>query len=51
MQYVKFAFTGDDRAAFAGSAEAILCIDHPNYKAEVRIEPGSRDALLEDLTE
>jgi hypothetical protein len=51
VQYVKFPFTPDDRAAFAGSSEATLCIDHANYKAEVRLEGESRQALLADLAE
>ena len=51
VQYVKFPFTAEDRAAFAGSAEVMLCIDHSNYKAEVRLEAESREALLADLTE
>ena len=51
VQYVKFPFAADDRAAFAGSAEASLCIDHSNYKAEVRLEAETRKALLADLTE
>jgi hypothetical protein len=51
VQYVKFPFTADDRAAFASSADALLCIDHPNYKSEVHLQPESRKALLADLTE
>ncbi|MDH3446317.1 MAG: DUF3501 family protein [Deltaproteobacteria bacterium] len=51
VQYVRFPFAGDERAAFAGSAEASLCIHHPNYQAETVLEAGSRKALLADLQE
>jgi hypothetical protein len=51
VQYVKFPFTADDRAAFASPAEATLCVDHANYKAEARIEQECRQALLADLAE
>jgi Protein of unknown function (DUF3501) len=51
VQYVKFPFTDEDRAAFGGSAQVALCIDHANYKAEVPLERESREALLADLTE
>jgi hypothetical protein len=50
VQYVKFPFTADDRAAFGASSEVKLCIDHPNYKTEVPLERESREALLGDLT-
>jgi hypothetical protein len=51
VQYVKFPFTAEDCEAFAGSAEAALCIEHANYKAHVRLEGESRKALLADLIE
>jgi hypothetical protein len=51
VQYVKFPFTADDRAAFAGSAEATLSIEHPNYQARVRLEAETRESLLADLQE
>ncbi len=51
VQYVKFPFTSDDRAAFAASSAATLCIDHVNYKAEGRLAGESREALLADLAE
>jgi hypothetical protein len=51
VQYVRFPLTGDDRAALAGSAEAMLCIDHPNYKAEVKLQGESLEALVADLAE
>jgi len=51
VQYVKFPFTADDRAAFAGSAEATLSIEHPNYQARARLETETRESLLADLQE
>jgi len=49
VQYVKFPFTADERAAFAGSAEAALLVEHPNYQAQVRLEAETRESLLADL--
>ena len=51
VQYVRFPLTFDDRAAFAAAAQASLCIDHPNYKAEGEVQGASREALLADLAE
>jgi hypothetical protein len=51
VQYVKFPFMADDRAAFAGSEEATLSIEHPNYQARVRLEAETRESLLADLQE
>jgi len=49
VQYVKFPFTADERAAFAGSAEATLLVEHPNYQAQVRLDAETRESLLADL--
>jgi hypothetical protein len=51
VQYVKFPFTAEDRAAFATSPDVSLCVDHANYQAEVRLSEESREALLADLSE
>lgn len=51
VQYVKFPFTADERAAFANSAEATLLVDHLNYQAQVRLEAETRESLLADLEE
>jgi hypothetical protein len=51
VQYVRFPFTQDDRAAFAAAREVTLSIEHPNYRAQSRLEPESREALLEDLAD
>lgn len=51
VQYVKFPFSADARAAFAGPAEATLSIEHPNYQARVRLEAETRESLLADLEE
>jgi len=51
VQYVKFPCTADERAAFAGSAEATLFVEHPNYQAQVRLEAETRESLLADLQE
>jgi hypothetical protein len=49
VQYVKFSFAAESRVAFAGPAEATLAIEHPNYKAEVRLGAETRESLLADL--
>jgi hypothetical protein len=49
VQYVKFSFDDGARAAFAGSAEATLAIEHPNYRAEARLSVETRESLLADL--
>ena len=50
VQYVKFPFTQEQIQAFAkGKPDAILLIDHPNYRARVTIEPEVRKSLAGDL--
>ena len=51
VQYVKFSISAEDRAAFSATPDVVLCIEHPYYKAEARVEDESREALLADLTE
>ena len=50
VQYVRFAFSAEAISAFAGSDNAELKIDHPNYQARGPIAPASRASLLADLT-
>jgi len=50
VQYVKFPFTREQIQALAkGKEDAILLIDHPNYRARVSMEPETRKSLAEDL--
>jgi hypothetical protein len=49
VQYVRFPFDDGARAVFAGPAEAILAIEHPNYKAAARLGAETRESLLADL--
>jgi len=50
VQYVKFPFTQGQILAFAnGPGDAILLIDHPNYRARASIEPEVRKSLAGDL--
>ncbi len=51
VQYVRFPFAPAERDAFAATADATLCIDHPNYRAEMVLEAATRQALLADLQE
>jgi hypothetical protein len=52
VQYVRFRFDPDARAAFvAGREAARVAIDHPNYRAEAAIEDEMRHSLSEDLLE
>jgi len=41
--------TADERAAFAGPAEATLLVEHPNYQAQVRLDAATRKSLIADL--
>ena len=51
VQYVRFPFTQDQIRAFTkGDQDAVLIIDHPNYRARATIEPGARKSLAEDLS-
>jgi hypothetical protein len=50
VQYVRFPLSQEQVRAFAnGKEDAILLIDHPNYRATARIEPEVRKSLAEDL--
>jgi hypothetical protein len=51
VQYVKFPFEPEDRAALATAPEVTLTIDLRNYKAESPLGPESREALLADLAD
>jgi hypothetical protein len=50
VQYVRFPLSQEQVRAFAnGKEDAILLIDHPNYRATAGIEPEVRKSLAEDL--
>lgn len=50
VQYVRFPFSQEQVLAFAnGKEDAILLIEHPNYRATGGIEPEARKSLAEDL--
>lgn len=50
VQYVTFPFSEGEIRAFAeGNEEAVLVIDHPNYRARATIEGEARKSLAEDL--
>lgn len=52
VQYVRFRLTPRAREAFlAGEEEIVLCIDHPNYRAQAKIWQEMRDSLRHDLME
>ena len=52
IQYVRFRFTSEARAAFiAGREEARVVIDHENYRAKTKIWDEMKKSLIEDLTE
>jgi hypothetical protein len=50
VQYVRFPFSTEAISAFAGTENAELKIDHPNYQARAPIAAASRASLLADLT-
>jgi hypothetical protein len=49
VQYVRFPFSAEDRAALSDSPDVALCIEHAHYRAEVCLQDESREALLADL--
>ncbi|MCG3164164.1 MAG: hypothetical protein JMDDDDMK_05647 [Acidobacteria bacterium] len=50
VQYVRFRFSGAQRAAFVtGAQEARLVIDHPNYRHDALIAGAVREALTKDF--
>jgi hypothetical protein len=52
VQYVRFAFDDEARAAFVAGQEPVrLVIDHPHYRHEAAIEGSVREALRGDLGE
>lgn len=50
VQYVRFPFRQEEIEAFAeGGEEAVLLVDHPNYRAKAPITGETRKSLAEDL--
>jgi Protein of unknown function (DUF3501) len=49
VQYVKFPFSEEARAALIKGEEAQIVIEHPNYRARAVIETRTRASLVEDL--
>ncbi len=50
VHYVKFPFTREQIQAFTKDTEdAILSIDHPNYRARAIIEPEVKKSIAQDL--
>ncbi len=49
VQYVRFPFDAEARAAFLAGASAELVIDHPNYHARAVLTPEAQKSLAEDL--
>ncbi len=50
VQYVKFPVGKALSKGFTDKEKEIkLVIDHPNYRAEMKLEPGTRQSLTEDL--
>ena len=49
VQYVKFPFSAEARAALADGAPVELVIDHPNYRARAVLAPEAQQSLAEDL--
>jgi hypothetical protein len=50
VQYVRFRFDEQAREAFLRGENTELLIDHPNYKAQVKLQPETQKSLAEDLT-
>jgi hypothetical protein len=49
VQYVRFPFDAQARAAFLAGESAELVIDHPNYQARTVLTPEAQQSLAEDL--
>jgi len=49
VQYVKFPFSAEARAALAEGATVELVIDHPNYRARAVLAPEAQQSLAQDL--
>ena len=49
VHFVRFDLERKMRAALKGGAGLTVGIDHPNYRASVRVEPEVRRSLLGDL--
>ncbi|MFB3062871.1 MAG: DUF3501 family protein, partial [Candidatus Binatia bacterium] len=50
VQYVGFPVGKELIKGFTDKKNEIkLVIDHPNYRAEAKLEPGTRQSLTEDL--
>ena len=50
VQYVRFPVGKELIKGFTDKKNEIkLVIDHPNYRAEAKLEPGTRQSLTEDL--
>jgi hypothetical protein len=49
VQYVKFPFSAEARAALAEGAPVELVIDHPNYRARAVLAPEAQQSLAQDL--
>jgi hypothetical protein len=49
VQFIRFALSPGDRAAFETSEDVRVRIDHPAYRHEARLPPATIEALREDL--
>lgn len=50
VHFLRFKFSPEQiRDFFSGEWDVSLIIDHPNYKAEVKLDPEVRRSLMEDL--
>jgi hypothetical protein len=49
VHYLKFAFTPEQRAAFADGPPARLVVDHPEYQVDVTLTDEQREELVGDL--
>jgi hypothetical protein len=50
MQYLRFPFTAEERAAFCNGHEPVsIVIDHPRYQATAALPAETRASLVEDF--
>ncbi|MFN3476261.1 MAG: DUF3501 family protein [Candidatus Methylomirabilales bacterium] len=52
VHFIRFTFSPEQiRDFFSGEWDVSIIVDHPNYKAEVKLDPEVRQSLTEDLAE
>ena len=51
VQYARFPFSANARQAFIAGVQAVLAIDHPNYRAQALLTSEQQKSLAQDLAD